>query len=163
MVPSTRWTVGRRIRCPVVVGDCDDCHVVLVGDALELVEYLPPGFAVEVTRRFVGENDLRAVDERAGDGDALLLAAGEFVGLVAQSVTEPSRSKSVRPVCCFRRRRSTQWYFDVLDSSQRRRKEVFYIDPQVRRARCAAAAEAGHVRPSSRTVPSVGVSSSPRC
>ncbi len=34
--------------------------------------------AVEVAGRFVGEQDERAGDDGAGDGDALLLAAGEF-------------------------------------------------------------------------------------
>ena len=34
---------------------------------------------VEVAGRLVGEEDLRAVDERAGDRDALLLTAGELV------------------------------------------------------------------------------------
>ncbi len=41
---------------------------------------LDAGLRIEVTGRFVGEQDRRIVDERAGDGDALPLTAGQFVG-----------------------------------------------------------------------------------
>ena len=43
------------------------------------------GLGVEVAGGLVGEDDGRAVDERAGDGDALALAAGELVGLVVHA------------------------------------------------------------------------------
>ena len=35
---------------------------------------------------FIGEDDARMIDHGAGDGHALLLAAGEFVGTVSQPV-----------------------------------------------------------------------------
>ena len=72
----------------------DDLHVVggdehrgsKVGDLLEQVGYLPGRLLVEVPRRFVGDQDRGLADDGAGDGDALLLAAGELqrihVGLV---------------------------------------------------------------------------------
>ena len=41
------------------------------------------GARVEVAGRLVGQEDGRVGDERAGDGDALLLAAGELRGVVA--------------------------------------------------------------------------------
>ena len=44
--------------------------------------------AVEVARGFVGEDDGRVVDERAGDGDALLLAAGKFERQVVQAFAQ---------------------------------------------------------------------------
>ncbi len=70
-----------------LVGDDDDG--VAVG--VELVEEghdLVAGFGVEVSGRFVGENDGGAVDEGACDGDALTLTAGEFVGLVHHAGAE---------------------------------------------------------------------------
>ncbi len=45
--------------------------------AEELEDHLA-GVRVEVAGRFVGEDDLGIVDQRAGDGDALLLAAGKL-------------------------------------------------------------------------------------
>lgn len=46
-------------------------------------------FVVEVAGRFVGEEDFRAVDEGAGQGHALLLAAGELRRVVSGAVAEP--------------------------------------------------------------------------
>ena len=43
---------------------------------------------VEVAGRLVGEHDRRARDQRAGDRDALLLAAGELRGAVGAPVAE---------------------------------------------------------------------------
>jgi hypothetical protein len=47
------------------------------------VEHFGAGLRVEVSRRLVAEDHERVVYERAGDGDALLLAAGELLGAVA--------------------------------------------------------------------------------
>ena len=46
-------------------------------------------FGVEVTRRFVGEDDEGIADEGPGDGDALLLAAGKLGGTVEKAVGQP--------------------------------------------------------------------------
>ena len=46
--------------------------------AEQQVDHLLAGLAVEIAGRLVGEDDLRARAQRAGDGDALLLAAGEL-------------------------------------------------------------------------------------
>ena len=46
---------------------------------------LEAGFGVEVAGGLVGQDDGGAVDQRAGDGDALALAAGELVGLVVHA------------------------------------------------------------------------------
>ena len=48
-----------------------------VGEAQHL-KYCFRVSGVEVSCRFVGEDDRRAGNQGAGDGDALLLAAGEF-------------------------------------------------------------------------------------
>ena len=47
-----------------------------------------PGAAVEVAGRLVGEHDRGPRDERAGDRDALALAAGELRRVVAEPVAE---------------------------------------------------------------------------
>ena len=46
------------------------------------------GRRVEVAGRLVGKDHLRIGDDRPRDGDALLLAAGKFVGVVAGAVGE---------------------------------------------------------------------------
>ena len=52
-----------------------------LGDFFENVHDLHGIFRVEVARRLVGENDVRTLDERAGDSYALFLSAGERVAL----------------------------------------------------------------------------------
>ena len=52
---------------------------------------LERGLRIEIAGRLVGQHDGRIIDQRAGDGDALLLAAGELVGLVALAVA-PGRA-----------------------------------------------------------------------
>ena len=72
--------VGRRLR---VVGDEHDRLAALDARAPQRVEDLGAGRVVEVAGRLVGEQERRSGDERPGDGDALLLAGRELVGLVA--------------------------------------------------------------------------------
>ena len=50
---------------------------------------------VEVAGGFVGEEDGRVVDERSGDGDPLLFAAGEVARLVAPPITQTDLVESV--------------------------------------------------------------------
>ncbi len=47
-----------------------------LGHAIELVLDVPLGVAVERRGRFVKQQDRRTFEDGAGDGDALLLAAG---------------------------------------------------------------------------------------
>ena len=61
---------------PVVVGDDDDGAVGRAGDLAEEVEHDLAVLRVERGGGFVADDERRLVDERAGDGDALLLAAG---------------------------------------------------------------------------------------
>ena len=56
-----------------------------------------PGLGVEVAGRLVGEQERRVVDERARDGEALLLAAGELVGEPRRRRRQPEASISARP------------------------------------------------------------------
>jgi hypothetical protein len=55
--------------------------------------------AVQRSSRFIGQDDRPAVHERAGDADALLLAARELVGMVLQPVAQAEFSQQVTGVC----------------------------------------------------------------
>ena len=70
------------------MGDEHDRPAVLV-ELLEDRQDVPRRRGVEVSGRLVREDQLGVGDERAGDGDALLLAAGELVGGVVDAVVEP--------------------------------------------------------------------------
>ena len=52
--------------------------------------------AVEVAGRLVGPHDRGVVDERAGDRDALALAAGQLVRDVAGAVGEPDEPEGIQ-------------------------------------------------------------------
>ena len=60
------------------MGDHHDGGAVFV-ELPEELEDAVGGFAVQVAGGLVREDDLRAVEQGAGDGDALLLAAGELM------------------------------------------------------------------------------------
>ena len=64
-------------RLLLVVRDEDEGDAALALDALELELHLTAELEVERAERLIEQEDVGAVDERAGDGDALLLAAGE--------------------------------------------------------------------------------------
>ena len=70
-----------------LVGDEDD-GVALGVEIVEEGHDLVAGLGVEVSGGLVGEDDGGVVDEGAGDGDALALAAGELVGLVHHAGAE---------------------------------------------------------------------------
>ena len=63
------------------IGDCGrlglvrDDHDRAVGQAAQQGQHGGAVFLVEVAGRLVGQDELGIVDERAGDGQALLLAA----------------------------------------------------------------------------------------
>jgi len=70
------------------MGDHDDSHAEL---GLQLAQESKDRFAgggIQIAGGLVGEKNLRAIDESAGDGHALLLAAGEFGGAVAKTMCE---------------------------------------------------------------------------
>ena len=74
----------------VLVGDQHD-RAALVVELLEQAEHVGGRRRVEVAGRLVGEDHRRLGDERPGDGDALLLAAGQLAGLVVGPVGEADR------------------------------------------------------------------------
>ena len=61
----------------------------------EETEQLVRGFAVERAGRLVGEQDARLCDERAGNGGALLLAAGDLVGVLFQKLADAERFRNI--------------------------------------------------------------------
>ena len=75
-----------------IVGDQDD-GVAVVAQALEQGQDLLARLAVQRTGGFVGQQDRRLVDQRACDGHALLLAAGQFVRAVARAFGQADRGQ----------------------------------------------------------------------
>ena len=89
-----RDPVAHRERLLLVVGDVDEGDPDLDLDALELDLELLSELEVERAERLVEQQHVRPVDEGAGEGDALLLAAGQLVRLapfVAREVDEVQR------------------------------------------------------------------------
>lgn len=76
------------IKGAMIVGDDDDARAALVGDAGKQLHHLPAAPAVERGGRLIGQDQAGLVGQRAGDGDALLLAAGERVGEVIGTRTD---------------------------------------------------------------------------
>ena len=73
------------------MGDHDDRLSQFVDRPTQEAQDLRAGDGIQVAGRFVGEDELGACDQRAGDGDALLLAAGQLVRAVVQALLEPQR------------------------------------------------------------------------
>jgi hypothetical protein len=65
-----------------LVGDAEHGHA-LLGERHHGVEHLLHHLRVEGRGRLVEQHDLRAHAQRARDGDALLLAAGELARILA--------------------------------------------------------------------------------
>src|SRR6267143_497539 len=97
------WTMLRRVKVQVAVSKLDaavgltrDVRVVRhhqdgVSGVVQFAENLDDdGFVgfVEIAGWLIGENDLRLIDQRARNRNALLLAAGELRGEMRQAVTE---------------------------------------------------------------------------
>ena len=73
------------------MGDEDDGLLQHRLQAQELVLHLAPDQRIERGERLVEEPDLRVDGERAGDADALLLAAGELVRQIVLAALEPDQ------------------------------------------------------------------------
>ncbi len=72
---------GQRERLDLVVGDVDRGDAELALQPLELVPQVLAQLGVEVGQRLVEQQQRRLDDQRAGQREALLLAAGELGGL----------------------------------------------------------------------------------
>ena len=101
-----REPVAHRQRLVLVVGDVDEGDADLPLERLELDLHLLAELQVEGAERLVEEQDARAVDQRAGEGHALALAAGELAGpaspkpgeLAPASSISSARARGARPL-----------------------------------------------------------------
>ena len=75
------------------MGDHDDGLAQLAHRVAQEAQHLGARAGVEVAGRLVAEDDLGPGGQRAGDGDALLLAAGELGGPVLEPVGEADRRR----------------------------------------------------------------------
>ena len=82
------------MRLLLVVRDVDERDADLLLDVLELDLQLPAQAQVQRAERLVEQQRARAVDERAGERDALLLAAGELRRACARASGASSTSSS---------------------------------------------------------------------
>ena len=90
----TRWARRRHV---VVVRHQDDRLPVLV-EVVDQVQHLGAGARIEVAGGLVGQDDERIVHQRAGDGHALLLAAGELAGPMVQPVAQADQLGQLQAV-----------------------------------------------------------------
>ena len=91
--------VAHRERLLLVVGHVDERDADLLLDRLELDLHLLAELEVERAERLVEEQHARPVDERAGERDALALAAGQLARLarlVALEADHPQRLGDAR-------------------------------------------------------------------
>jgi len=65
----------------------------LVVEFLKNAHHFNGGFAVEIARWLVGEQDLRLIDERSRDRHALLLSSGKLAGKMSRAVRESDRGQ----------------------------------------------------------------------
>ncbi len=61
-------------------------------ELVEEIENFLAGFAIEIAGGFIGKDDDGAVGKCTGDGDTLLLAAGELIGLMVKAVLQSDLS-----------------------------------------------------------------------
>ena len=104
----------------VVVGDKDEGLTLFV-KLVEETKDLSARKRIEIARGFVGEDHQGIVDERAGDGDALLLAAGKFEGFVVEAIlqaNEDGQSRGNFATLLFRPILVIERDFDILKDGQ---------------------------------------------
>ena len=77
------------------MGDVDEGDADLLLDRLQLDLHLLAQLQVERAQRLVEQQDLGLVDDRAGERDALLLPAGELVGLARLVAGELDRREGL--------------------------------------------------------------------
>ncbi len=100
------------------MSDHDDGHAELRAEFTEKIEDGFAGGGVEIAGGLVGEKDFRAIDESAGDGDALLFAAGEFRGAMAEPMGEADALEGFTDSC---------GAFGTVDFGEAKRKlDVFF-------------------------------------
>ena len=79
---------AHRHRLDLVVGDVHDGRLEALVEACDLGAGLDAQLRIEVGERLVHEEDRRLADDRATEGDALALAAGQLLGLAVEQVLQ---------------------------------------------------------------------------
>src|SRR5437667_7585599 len=84
-------------RDALLVRDQHDGDGVLVVEAFEDIQDLHAGGRIEVAGRLVGQQQRWSIDQGAGNGDPLLLAAGQLVGMVIFATAEAPMAATNAP------------------------------------------------------------------
>src|ERR671936_856228 len=77
-------------------------------DFAEQIHDLERQIGIEVTGRFVGQNQLRIIDEGACDGDPLLLSARQFFGQRVHAMLKPHPFEYLKGLALLRRERQSE-------------------------------------------------------
>jgi hypothetical protein len=120
-----------------VVRRDDHRRAAALGEACEQVDHLGAGLRVEVACRLVGEDHARLIAERAGDRDALLLAARQVGGEVGHPVGEPDLAEEgdgALPERLASHAGGRQSRLDVLER-RKRRDEIELLEDEAERAK----------------------------
>ena len=97
-----------------VVRRHDDGRAAGVGLAEQIHDF-EREIGIEIARRLVGQHELRFVDERAGDRDALLLAAGQFFRKRVLPMLEPDPLQRLERLALLQDRRHPEHAHDERD------------------------------------------------
>ena len=85
--------VGERHRLDLVVGDIDDRRAEQLVQLGDLDARRDAQRRVEVGQRLVEQEHVGLAHDRAADGDALALAAGEVAGIAVEQLVEPQHAR----------------------------------------------------------------------
>ena len=88
--------VGHRRRFDLVVGDEDGGHAEAPLQSPDLAAHGEAQRRVEIRQRLVEEQQLRLLDQRAGERDPLLLAARHFGGPPLEQILDLDQRRDVR-------------------------------------------------------------------
>jgi hypothetical protein len=80
------FNAARSNRCDFGVVSYENDGATFLAEFAEEAKDCVAGVGVEITGRFIGENQARIIDKSAGDSRALLLATGELAGTVAGAI-----------------------------------------------------------------------------
>ncbi len=79
----------------LIVGHDDEGDAVLAGQIEQDLHDFRAVDGIQISRRLVGEEDFRLVDDGAGDGDPLLFAARKLGGQVVHAITQADALQSL--------------------------------------------------------------------
>ena len=71
-----------------------DCAVLRISSSRSKI--ICAGALIQISGRFVGQQQRRIRRERARDGNALLLSAGKFTGTMVRAIPKPTSSRLAR-------------------------------------------------------------------